>query len=322
MTLALRDQASACGKIILLGEHSVVYGHPALAAGLRRGLILRARPLADRHAPMELAIPGWNLDLRLLASSDHPVVRACLEVLAHCDAPVTGWRIEGDVGLPSGAGLGSSAALSVALARLAIDPEGPEPDTDAVVEASMVGERIFHGTPSGLDSEVAARGGVNAFARGQGCEPVRLAAPLHLVVMPSGVPRQTGTLVAGVRARRDRYPRVIDPVLDACGALVVRARAAIESGDFGTVAELANVAQELLSALGVSHPVLDDLCALALRHGAAAAKLTGAGGGGCAFALCETPADAAKVLAGLARERPELAADPRTAPFAVEIDAT
>lgn len=320
MTLELRSEAEACGKIILLGEHSVVYGHPALAAGLSRGLILRARPLDERGGAMELSIPAWDLDLRLTADSEHPVARACLEVLAYCDGPVTGWRIEGEAKIPARAGLGSSAALSVALARLAL-PEADARSVETVVAASMAGERVFHGNPSGIDSEVAARGGVIAFARGEGVEAVGLRSPLHLVVVPSGIPRQTGVLVAGVRARRDRFPKVIEPVLEALGALVVRGRAALEAGDTAALAELIAVAHELLGALGVSRPPLDALAAHAVGEGALGAKLTGAGGGGCLFALCDNPGAAASVISAMAEGFPELAANPRTRAFAVEVEA-
>ncbi|PRQ07316.1 mevalonate kinase [Enhygromyxa salina] len=319
MTLELQRTALACGKVILLGEHSVVYGQPALAAGLARGLSLHAAPLADPSAAIELSIPSWALDLRLTPDTDHPVARACLEVLAHCDGPVTGWRIDGEARIPCRAGLGSSAALTVALARLALGPQtSGEPDLDDVVAASLVGERVFHGTPSGIDSAVAARGGVVAFERGSSGsgEPVELGAPVSLVVIPSGIPRQTGALVAGVRTRRDRMPAVIDPVIGALGQLVGCGRAALGAGDLHALAELTTVAHELLSALGVSLPELDHLCAAAVRHGALAAKLTGAGGGGCVIALCDTRAAAQAVVSGLTGERPAL-----PAPFFVELES-
>lgn len=323
MTLALAPIAEACGKIIVLGEHSVVFGHPALAAGLARGLTLRATALPDPRAPIELRVPAWAIDERLVADTEHPVGRACLEVLAHCDGPVSGWRIDGEARIPCRAGLGSSAALTVALARLALAPQvDGEPEIDEVVAASMAGERVFHGNPSGIDSEVAARGGVVLFERGRACESIALGLPaLHLVVMPSGIPRQTGVLVAGVRARRDRFPAVIDPVLLALGQLVHRGRAALHEADLPAFAELTNVAHELLGALGVGHPALDRLVSAALEHGALAAKLTGAGGGGCAFAVCDNPAAAAALIDGLRASFPELARVPQTAPFAIEVES-
>jgi mevalonate kinase len=311
MPLELQRTAVACGKIILLGEHSVVFGQPALAAGLARGLTLEAAPLPDRGAAIELSIPDWNIDVRLTAGSEHPVARACLDVLAHCDGPVTGWRIEGRARVPCGAGLGSSAALTVALARLALGAHDDEPDVEDVIAASMIGERVFHGTPSGIDSTVAARGGVLAFMRGQPCEVVELGAPLHLVVIPSGIPRQTGLMVAGVRARRERLPEVIDPIVVALGQLVRRGRVALAHGQLAEFAELCNIAHELLAALGVSLPALDRSCALAMEHGALAAKLTGAGGGGCVFALCDTSASAQQLLDALASNH---------AVFAVEVE--
>jgi mevalonate kinase len=317
MVLELQRTALACGKVILFGEHSVVYGQPALAAGLASGLALHASALADPRAAIELSIPAWDLDLRLTADTEHPVARACLEVLAHCDGPVTGWRIDGDARVPCRAGLGSSAALTVALARLALGPQvgSGAPELDDVVAASMVGERVFHGTPSGLDSAVAARGGVVAFERGGTGEAVELGAPLSLVVIPSGIPRQTGALVAGVRLRRDRLPAVIDPVIHALGQLVARGRTALVAGDLAELAELTTVAHELLSALGVSLPALDQLCAAAVRHGALAAKLTGAGGGGCVIALCDTGAAAQAVAQGVTAEFPASAA------FCVEVES-
>jgi mevalonate kinase len=316
MPLELQRTAIACGKIILLGEHSVVFGQPALAAGLARGLTLEASPLSERSAAIELRIPEWDIDLCLDPASEHPVARACLEVLAHCDGPVTGWRIDGHARVPCGAGLGSSAALTVALARLALGAHADdgEPDLDDVIAASMIGERVFHGTPSGIDSTVAARGGVLAFVRGAPCEVVELAAPLQLVVIPSGIPRQTGMLVAGVRARRERLPEVIDPILVALGQLVRRGRVALGRGELVEFAELCTVAHELLGALGVSLPTLDRLCATAVQHGALAAKLTGAGGGGCVFALCDTPVSAQRLLDALASSQPG------SGSFAVEVE--
>jgi mevalonate kinase len=317
---SLHERAEACGKIIVLGEHSVVYGHPALAAGLARGIELRAEPLESRGDPITLRIPAWDIDVRLDANTEHPVARACLEVLAHCDGPVGGWRITGESRIPARAGLGSSAALCVALARLVL---GPEAELEHVVEASLAGERVFHGNPSGIDSEVAARGGVIAFERSRSSgriESVALAEAITLVIMPTGVARQTADLVGRVRQRRDRLPTIIDPVLSALGALVHRGRTALEQGQLDTLAELMTVAHSLLGGLGVGHPELDRLCGAAVRHGALAAKLTGAGGGGCSFALCESPSHAASVIAGLSREFPQLAADPNTRPFPIAVE--
>ncbi len=292
MPIPLFERAEACGKVILLGEHSVVYGHPAVAAGLPQGLCLHAEPRARPDLPITLAIPQWDLDLELRADSEHPVARACLEVLGHCDGPVTGWALRGTTCLPARAGLGSSAALTVALARLVL---GQDADLDDVVEASLAGERVFHGEPSGLDSRVAAQGGVLRFVRGAPAEPVALGGPLPLVLLPSGIPRSTATQVAKVRARLERRPTIIRPVLSALAAAVDAGIDAIGRHDLDALGEIFSVAHALLAGLDVSSAALDALQAAALAAGARGAKLTGAGGGGCLLIL--PPADPAPLLA-------------------------
>ncbi len=282
MTLQLHPAASACGKIILLGEHAVVHGQPALAAGLPDALLLRARALDDRRAPSRLTIPAWELAITLDGDSDHPVARACLEVLAMCDGPLTGWAIDGRATIPARAGLGSSAALTVALARLAM---GQDADVDAVVEASLAGERVFHGTPSGIDSEVAARGGVLRYVRGQPPEAIALERPLPVVVVPSGVPRSTADQVAKVHRAVDRWPMLARPMIELVGRLVDQGQAAMIAGDHAALGELADLDHALLGGLGVSSWILDELCYVARGAGALGAKLTGAGGGGCILAL-------------------------------------
>lgn len=280
--LKLHPRASACGKVILLGEHAVVYGTPALAAGLPGGVRLEAAPLADSGAPVTVRIPAWDLDLELTPDTEHPVARACAEVLTHCDGPLRGWSIDGTSTLPSRAGLGSSAALTVALARLVLGEDAP---VEEVVEGSLAGERVFHGEPSGIDSQVAARGGVLRFVRGEEPAPVALPRTLPLVISPSGRPRSTATEVARVRRAVETYPTLARPIIDTLGTSVELGIDAIKRWDLEDLGHIMSTAHGLLSALGVSSPILDKLCGAARDAGSRGAKLTGAGGGGCILAL-------------------------------------
>jgi len=277
----LHSQAAAFGKVILFGEHSVVYGYPALAAGIPDGIQLAATE-TDPGQPLRLRVPQWDVDLTLRPNHDDPLSRAIHEVMSHCDGPVTGWDIDGQAKIPARAGCGSSAALCVALARLVL---GPHTEASEVVDASMAGERIFHGTPSGLDSEIATRGGVLRYTRADGVEPQKAFPSFSIVVANTCKPRSTAMQVANVRARKTRFPHVVEPTLTALGNLVDDAWKSIISCNYNDLGELMNVSHELLSALGVSCPEVEAAIAAASKAGALGAKLTGAGGGGCILAL-------------------------------------
>ena len=251
------------GKLILVGEHAVVYGHEAIAfaVGLRTRVALEPRP-----GPTQIV--GPDVDDRVLTALCTVLPREGFAVRVASDVPV-------------GRGMGSSAALAVALVR-ALHPDlGP----DAVIDAAMPIERAFHGNPSGLDVAVSAHGGCVRFRRG----PPMVFAPVttgewQVVVADSGAPGNTAELVARVAAQRP----AVDPTLARIGALVAEASRALH--DPRALGPLLTENHRLLAALGVSTPRLDDLVARALRAGAYGAKLAGAGGGGVVLALVDDPA--------------------------------
>ncbi len=144
---------------------------------------------------------------------------------------------------------------------------------------------MFHGTPSGLDHTVSARGGALWYRREDGELQVQaLALPaLRLVVLDSGVAGNTASLVAGVRARRPG----VDPLLARIGALVGELRQALLLEDLAASGALIDENHALLQQIGVSSPALDALVSLARAAGALGAKLAGAGGGGVVIALVE-----------------------------------
>jgi mevalonate kinase len=273
-------EAAACGKIILLGEHAVVHGVPAIAAGIADGVI--ARVSESRTGKTGLEIDGVPAEL---SDADASQIQAALQALAaSCgvSAPAT---VKLTVRLPVRAGLGSSAAMAVAIARALLGWEGAEATHERVAEAAASWERVFHGTPSGIDVAAAFLGGVIRFSLEQGARRVPLGAPLPMCVGLSGSRPSTRAMVDRVGRFAGRKTGLGDQIFAEIAELVRSAEAALEQGDLRTLGKLMDLNHTMLSSLTVSTDALDAMCEVARNAGALGAKLTGAGGGGCVIAL-------------------------------------
>lgn len=277
--------AFAPGKVILLGEHAVVYGQPALAGALSSGVTVTTRPGkgrlrvaawkvdVDRHDPSPLGQAFAALMTRLgPASSDRD--RAELEV-----------DLDVEFQVPTSAGLGSSAALAVALCRALARARQQELGTAAILDAAMAAETVFHGKPSGIDAAVAVHGGFGRFTRAAGWMPTRAARPVPLVVGHTGRQRDTKGRVARVAELASERPAEMEAHFHAIGALVEQGIAAVLAGDFAALGATMNENARHLEVLEVSCPEIEKMCTLAREAGALGAKLTGGGGGGCVLAL-------------------------------------
>jgi mevalonate kinase len=261
----------AAGKVILLGEHSVVYGHPALAGALAGGVAVATAP--GRGV---LSIPQWNVVIDPAVDDETTLARAYAAIRAHAAAP----RLDVTLtfNLPTGAGLGSSAAMAVAVGR-ALGLDGA-----ALAQAAMDSETVIHGKPSGLDHTVSIAGGFGVFTRADGLRPLR-AAPLTLVIGHTGKARDTKGRVARVAQLLAERSDEVRGRFGAIAALVERGAAAVARGSYGELGAAMNENQAHLEALDVSCPEIERMCAIARDAGAFGAKLTGGGGGGCVIAV-------------------------------------
>ncbi|MDC0676291.1 mevalonate kinase [Sorangium atrum] len=278
MTEALGE---ASGKVILLGEHAVVYGAPALAAGIERGARARATRCSGASA---LRLGGRELRA---APAEEDVARAFAALLGALPdvGPV---RVEAESDLPPGGGLGSSAALGVAIAR-SVAALAPAPAAAAVTDAAAAWERVFHGNPSGIDTTAAARGGCFRFTRAHGATSIAPRDDLWLCVGSTGVSSSTRIMVELVARLFERKPTLAATSIAGITALVENAALAIEAGDVVGLGRLMDLNQMLLAGMFVSTEAIEALCKLAREAGALGAKITGAGGGGSVIALLPPP---------------------------------
>jgi hydroxymethylglutaryl-CoA reductase len=276
--------AVAAGKVILLGEHAAVYGRHALALPMPGAVTAAIVPQAGTTT---VSIPEWGIRRQAVAHAG-PFASSVALILRELGADDTGFHIEARSRLPRAMGLGSSAALAVALTRAFAVTFGIEVDDERVNAIAFACERLAHGTPSGVDNTIATYARPILFQndRGLRIEPVELNEPPPLVVAFSSQAGLTREQVAAVRARRERQTRRFDAIFDEIDALSLSGAAALARGDYTELGELMNICHGLLNAIGVSTPELEEMVAVARAAGACGAKLTGSGGGGSVIALC------------------------------------
>lgn len=280
----------APGKVILLGEHAVVYGEPAIAVPLH-SLCATATFTATGHTSGKLVVdaPGIAVRTRLDELAEgHPLAAAILETMRalNISGPPSGTlRVES--ALPIAAGLGSSAAITIAIARaLAAHFAKKLPASSAAQIASAV-EHLHHGSSSGIDPTVIAHNAAICFTKHKDPEFIFPHTSLELVIADSGTTGSTREAVTAVRLLHSDNPVRLAGIFAQIGALTLSAREPLETGKHAVLGALLNANHELLQAISVSTAFLDTLCTAALRAGAYGAKLTGAGTGGCMIALVD-----------------------------------
>jgi len=278
------------GKVILLGEHAVVHGFPAIAVGIDRGVTAEAT--IGRADLLRLA--PWGLTIQPDPHGSEPLERAFAAVLAtYPERPPL--RIDAQVELPAGAGLGCSAAIGVAVLDAIDAALGVQRSREALGAAALVWEQVFHGNPSGVDNTMSAVGGVALFRRGQPLEPLYSNKPLHLVIGCTEEPSSTKEMVASVARQLREEPKRVEGAFEAIESLVRNAKVAIETGDHVGLGQLLDLNHTILSSLMLCTTKLDAMCRAARAAGALGAKMTGAGGGGCMFALAPKPEEARRI---------------------------
>ena len=286
------EPSTASGKVILLGEHAVVYGAPALVASIGTGV--RAKAVPAHRSELHLISTLTEREERTAPEDDSELGRAFRALLRSLEvAPVA---VTAHVDVPTGVGLGGSAAIGVATARAALgarrsgnaeDAQETPLERAAVRTATQAWEKVFHGNPSGIDTEAAMGNGCLYYQKPDVADPVTVPRPATLAVCVAGPAASTLEMVARVADLLDSDPDRTRATLDSIADFVLDGRFALEDGDYSRLGHLLDLNHEALRALGLSTPDLDRACDLARKAGAQGAKLTGSGGGGCVIALCD-----------------------------------
>ncbi|XP_013108635.1 uncharacterized protein LOC106087953 [Stomoxys calcitrans] len=351
-------QVKSPGKIILHGEHAVVYHRPALAAVVGLGTTLKFQLSPDdgdsKHVSFKLEALNTNFNIDI--ENFNSFLKHCRSKFSECtlenavqlleevrtelakqqeEAPEAGspkkqqmqkafisiyyllagailsspikdlelkqsFTVTIDTELNIGAGLGSSASYGVALAsaflvfaqHFDLSNYAADENQALISHWAYESERVMHGTPSGIDNTVCTYGGMLRFVKGQGFQTVKNVRPLHILLVDSKVKRSTADIVAKVRHLGETFPEVVNSIWDACESLVNAAIPLYE--DFGTCKDdsekfeklerLFQINNDLMKAIGVTHPKLEQIFSISFKRGFFS-KITGAGAGGYAIVL-------------------------------------
>lgn len=289
--------ASAPAKIILFGEHAVVYHQPAIAVPIA-DLCATARATPNEPTGQGLRIVAADLGITIEVannlSADKPLVEALQIILDALDAPPPDITIHLRSDIPVASGLGSGAAISAVLGRVLSAAVRHPFTSDKLNQVVYQTEKVHHGTPSGIDNTVVVYEQPVYFVRDQPIKRIQIAQPFHLVIADTGIHAPTRIAVGDVRQLYEADPRQINPILESIGHIAGEARTAIENGHTEALGPLMNQNHALLQRLTVSSPELDNLITAAIGAGALGAKLSGGGRGGNMIALV-TPETTAAV---------------------------
>lgn len=278
----------APAKVIISGEHSVVYGHPALVAAVN------VYSKVSVEAVNEIGVHEIYSEKYGIARMIGRAFSGPNQLKPFAKIIVTFGDSEGFTGrlririsseIPPASGMGSSASLSVALAYALLKLVYDEPPKDKVFNLAMEGERVAHVNPSGVDVAAALWGGLILFTKDKGIEKLG-AGPGIFLLADSGLERNTRDMISKVASLKEREPDLFNIIMTSMDDITIRISRSLQA-DIVETGRLMTLNHLLLSLLGVSNSRLDSLVWTSISAGAYGAKLTGGGGGGCILALVD-----------------------------------
>ena len=284
-------KASAPGKTILFGEHSVVYGEPAIATAVNKRATVRIKDSSTDKTILKSKDLGFEAELDtknkkyVLKRGKPGIIRFFLEALymVHDHSPI---EIDLSIDIPIGSGLGSSAAVTVATLAALYRYHNIYFNKKGLAEKAHQVEFKVQGEASPLDTLVSTYGGLIYLSRNKKLQRINSNINAPFVIGVTSKYGSTSRMVKNVKNLKTKYPSIMDPIIKTMGVLTDEAKKAIEEGNVNKMGELMNINQGLLDSINVNTKELSRMVYIARGAGAIGSKITGAGGGGSIVALC------------------------------------
>ena len=283
--------ASAPGKTILFGEHAVVYGEPAIAGAVNRRATVKIKKAVTDLSILKSDDLGFEVELDtkkgsyILKKGKPGIIRYILESLskAHNHSPI---EMDLSLDIPIGSGLGSSAAVTVATLAALYQYHGKKFNRNFLAKQAHEVESKVQGIASPLDTSVSTFGGLVYLSKNRKIVKFKNVLNFPFVIGYTMRYGNTGKMVKSVKTLKNKYPRILNPIIKTIGEITDEAKIAIVNNDRNRLAELMNINQGLLDSIGVNTKELSRMVYISRKHGAIGSKLTGAGGGGSIIAFC------------------------------------
>lgn len=264
---------SAPGKIFLFGEHAVVYGKRAIACAI------------DLRTTVEVTSADRGINIYSIFKDEQEknlYIKSAIKKLQHY-TEINNIKIIVSSKIPIASGLGSSAAVTVATIGALNEEFQIGLSKDEIAHMAYQTELEVQGAASPTDTFVSTMGGTVIVPDRKKLQPITCG----VVIGHTGISKSTSRMVSRVMGLKNKYPEVIEDVMNAIGKISDIGETLVVKNDYRSIGELMNINQGLLDAIGVCIPELSQQIYAARYHGAYGAKITGAGGGGCMVAICD-----------------------------------
>ena len=305
----MKIKSFAPGKIILFGEHSVVHKRPAIAVAINRGVDVELSSRDDKIIHLKVPSIDYEMEhvltnsrLNYAIDSQKKMITDYIYEVINLFEFQRGFDITVNINMYLGAGLGSSAAVTVSTLKAVSLYVNKDMDKQEIAEIARNIEIKIQGAASPIDTSMSTYGGIIYIDNDFNLERLDVNMNLPLIVSNCEISGNTGKLVESVRQKYEKYPIIIGNIFDAIENITNDAKKALEEGRLDVIGDYMNINQGLLDSIGVNTLELSDMVYKIRSYGAKGSKLTGSGGGGCIIAY--TPEDIDEIYEKISTEYP------------------